>query len=130
MLAIDPTKDRKEIVARVDKGRKPEEQTIFVCRPLSVYEDAAVNDLTRFGKSGELQLNTQQKNVLAFRLGLVEVRNLQGPEGKEVKLEREETPWGLAASEGFLSRVPPKVVKEIGEAIRDMSSPSEDELGN
>lgn len=129
MLALDPAQDRQKIVPRCDRNLPPEQQTRFVCRPLTVFEDAQVADMTGFAQ-GKIALNLQQKNVLAFRLGVVAVENLQDVDGKSVELERVPSEWGLVLSDAFLSRIHPAVVREIGEAVREMSNPTEAELGN
>jgi len=130
MLAIDPKKDRLEFVPKCDRALPKEDQTVFVCRPLSVSEEALVSDLSRYNEDGTLTLNNYQKAVLAFRLAVEGVRNLRDGAGKEVAIDREETGLGLLVSEKFLGRVGTAVVVEVGSTIRKASKIEEDEAGN
>lgn len=118
MIALDTKRDLLRYIAETDRALPQEQQTVFNLRPLTVFEDAMVQDLTSYTGDGRMLLNTQQKAVLAFRLGVDSVQGLQDGAGKPVPLEREATQWGLVVSEAFMARLPRAVIMEVGAQVR------------
>ena len=84
----------EKVVHDSEKNLVPEEQTIFVLKPLSLSEQALLKDKNRFA-DGELVLSAGQIEILSLHLGLENVENLieldNNRQEVEVKFERDET---------------------------------------
>ena len=80
MKAVNP-EALERMVAPGDEKLPPEEQTTLVLSQLSADEDAYIADIRGSGS----------RIMAALHLGLAGLENFNGPDGKPVKLVRDET---------------------------------------
>ena len=113
MLALNPAAPYT-YVCKADRALAPELQTVWTLKPLSVAEQALVDD--SFGKyvDGNMQVTTGSQHLTALRIGLQAVSNFNSDTGVALPLVKDSS--GMV-SEDFLSRIPKDARTELARVI-------------
>lgn len=114
MIAISPG-TTWEWVAPEDRELPAAQQTIWTLRVLDVRQQSTIADASYEVSADAIKFGTMQRLTLAH--GIVEVRNFKDAAGAEVRVEFTRGPHGQIAADGFLSRIPVTVRKELAEEI-------------
>lgn len=133
MKAISP-KGLIRFVPSVDKKLPKEEQTVFILKPLTVEEEAILDDAQWRVINGKREFSFARKCLAAIHLALVGVENFSDEDGNKFNVEREEfeheTLGIKEIKEEFLAKIPKSVRDEIALAILTSMNPTEEQRKN
>lgn len=123
MKAFDP-KRRREYVLQAERALAPELRTVFVLKPLSVFDRAAAQDS---GNADGIAGKLQNRGALEMaRLGLAGWRNLLDESGKAVEPTFDES--GALSRDSF-ALLPMAVAMELFVAVAQFEQLTESDAG-
>lgn len=125
-IALDPRRETKYVLA-CDRELPADKQTRFVIRPLTIRQHAEWQDsiMNYDAETKEVKTNYYSNILTLLRFGLIGCEQFTDSEGRDVR-------FGMTkgvVSDDFLERLSPEHRYEIATAIKDLSTPSERDLG-
>jgi len=122
-------------VCQEDRKSPKEEQVTFVYQQLNAKAENLIDDATGYTEAGRSHITLGKTNSLALNIWLIEIKNLFDENGKEVKLERDETkPFIMDGirpiKDEVLDKIPPLVRFEVSQAIKHGVELTEEETKN
>lgn len=134
MIAIDPVSERRYIL-KAERGLPPEEQSVFILRPLTLRESNAIEDMTvGVGEGDGMTIRSGSVRTRALEYGLIGWENVLDSKGNEVPFDGTRQKRGgvefISPNSKTLERLPRSVQHELAEAITTGSDLTEEEAGN
>jgi len=125
-IALDPRRETKYVLA-CDRALPAEKQTKFVIRPLTIRQHAEWQDsiMGYDAETKEVKTNYYSNILTLLRFGLIGCNDFFDSEGREVRFSMK----NHVVADDFLERLSPEHRYEIATAIKDLSTPSESDLG-
>ena len=125
-IALDPRRETKYVLA-CDRELPTEKQTKFFIRPLTIRQHAEWQDsiMNYDAETKEVKTNYYSNILTLLRFGLIGCSDFFDSEGREVRFAMRNG----QVSDEFLERLSPEHRYEIATAIKDLSTPSERDLG-
>lgn len=120
------TRKSSEYTINITADKDEEKRVEFLCRPLSVAENAHIKDMIVFNSDGTMNLNIANKNLYIFRKCVTGWNNITNDMDKRVKFK-----LGLGGvSHELLDIIPFEVIEEVAQSIERVSKLGETDLKN
>lgn len=134
MITLDPNSTR-EYVLRDDRSLPPEEQSVFLLRPLTLAQQTAIKDaMASVNASQDIKINAGTQELHALRFGLAGWRNVRDSKGNQEEAKGTTSKRNgvdfFTLDDTTIEKIPPKYRAELAEEITNGSGLSGDEAKN